>query len=104
MTALFEGLANVPPSFAPSQTAGYSNLGYQFLAYALESITGKNYTDMIESDVIGALDLGNTYYRDAPAARGIIPAGFESAWNYSLGEANACVMVVYIKKDECVDC
>lgn len=103
MIALFEGLANVPPSFAPSQTAGYSNLGYQFLAYALESITGKNYTEMIENDIIGALDLGNTYYRDAPAARGIIPAGFESAWNYSLGEANAYVMTVHIKKIECID-
>lgn len=44
---------------------------------------------MIENDIIGALDLGNTYYRDAPAELGVIPAGLESGWNYSLGEANA---------------
>lgn len=50
---------------------------------------------MIENDVIGALDLGNTYYRDAPAELGVIPAGLESGWNYSLGEANAYVINTY---------
>ncbi|RYP62175.1 hypothetical protein DL769_007416 [Monosporascus sp. CRB-8-3] len=82
------GITSVPPSFAPSLTAGYSNAGYQLLAYALEAITGRNFTEMIEQDIINALDLSSTYYRNAPRERGVLPRGSEAGWNYSLGEAN----------------
>ncbi|RYP62804.1 hypothetical protein DL771_009580 [Monosporascus sp. 5C6A] len=82
------GIASVPPSFAPSLTAGYSNAGYQLLAYALEAIKGRNFTEMIERDIIDALKLSSTYYRNAPIERGILPNGSEPGWNYSLGEAN----------------
>ncbi|RYP80035.1 hypothetical protein DL770_006394 [Monosporascus sp. CRB-9-2] len=87
------GITSVPPSFAPSLTAGYSNAGYQLLAYALEAITGRNFTEMIEQDIINALNLSSTYYRNAPMGRGVLPRGSQAGWNYSLGEANPNTLI-----------
>ncbi|KAJ8110147.1 hypothetical protein ONZ43_g5951 [Nemania bipapillata] len=86
---IFAGLAIVPPSFQPSHTPGYSNLGYQLLAYALEAITGKKFADMLKTDVIERLGLDHTYYDQIPPRDlGVIPPGNEAGWNFSLGEAS----------------
>ncbi|KAK7966229.1 beta-lactamase/transpeptidase-like protein [Apiospora aurea] len=85
---LFDGLGNVPPSFSTSWTVGYSNVGYQILAYVLEAITGKKFADMVQSDVIDKLGLGHTYYQKPPDNLGIIVSGQQDGWNYSLGEAS----------------
>ncbi|KAI1082497.1 beta-lactamase/transpeptidase-like protein [Whalleya microplaca] len=86
----FTGLANVPPSFAPSQTPGYSNAGYQILAYALEAITQKNFTQMLQADVIDKLGLERTFYAKPDDALGVIPpnAFDNNYWGGSLGEAS----------------
>ncbi|KAI1171687.1 beta-lactamase/transpeptidase-like protein [Nemania sp. FL0916] len=86
---IFEGLGIVPPSFVPSNTPAYSNLGYQLLAYALEQITGKKVGDMIKSNIIEKVGLDHTYYDQTPPPElGVIPPGNEFGWNFSLGEAN----------------
>ncbi|KAI0877524.1 beta-lactamase/transpeptidase-like protein [Hypoxylon argillaceum] len=88
-TQVFAGLGIVPPSFVPSHTPGYSNLGYQLLAYALEAITGKKFADMLKSTVIDRLGLTHTYYDQVPPpGLGVIPPGNEAGWNFSLGEAS----------------
>ncbi|KAK8067253.1 beta-lactamase-like 1 [Apiospora hydei] len=69
---LFDGLGNVPPSFSTSWTVGYSNVGYQILAYVLEAITGKTFAAMVQSDVIDKLGLAHTYYQKPPDNLGII--------------------------------
>ncbi|KAI0007167.1 beta-lactamase/transpeptidase-like protein [Xylariaceae sp. FL0662B] len=86
----FAGLANVPPSFAPSQTPAYSNAGYQILAYALEAITQKNFTQMIQADVIDKIGLQRTFYSKPDDALGVIPPdAFDNGyWGGSLGEAS----------------
>ncbi|OTB06406.1 hypothetical protein M426DRAFT_318815 [Hypoxylon sp. CI-4A] len=84
----FTGLGNVPPSFAPSWTAGYSNMGYQILAYALEAITTKQYATMLQEDVIDKLNLQQTFYQKPNDSLGVIPAGQENGWSYSIGEAS----------------
>lgn len=79
----------MPPSFVPSHTPGYSNLGYQLLAYALEAITDKKFADMLKSTVIDRLGLTHTYYDQVPPpGLGVIPPGNEAGWNFSLGEAS----------------
>lgn len=89
----FTGLANVPPSFTPSWTAGYSNMGYQILAYALEAITQKGFAQMLQSDVINKLGLQNTFYQKPNDSLGIIPQGAQNGfWSYSLGEASPYVI------------
>lgn len=84
----FDGLGNVPPSFSTAWTVGYSNVGYQILAYALEAMTGKKFADMVQSDVIDKLGLDHTYYEKPPDALGVIVDGQQAGWNYSLGDAS----------------
>ncbi|OTA86915.1 hypothetical protein M434DRAFT_81710 [Hypoxylon sp. CO27-5] len=84
----FTGLANVPPSFAPSWTVGYSNMGYQILAYALEAITQKRFPNMVQSDIITKLNLSHTFYQKPDDALGVIPEGHEEDWGFSIGEAS----------------
>ncbi|KAI1459690.1 beta-lactamase/transpeptidase-like protein [Annulohypoxylon moriforme] len=84
----FTGLANVPPSFSPSWTAGYSNMGYQILAYALQAITKKEFAPMLQSDIIDKLGLRKTFYQKPDDALGVIPEGHEDDWSYSIGEAS----------------
>ncbi|KAI4591717.1 hypothetical protein KJ359_012637 [Pestalotiopsis sp. 9143b] len=86
---LMDGLKLVPPSWAPYTTPGYSNLGYQLLAYALENITGRNFQDMVENDVIKPLGLNHTFYTMPPSGSpGIVPNGNNWGWAFSLGEAS----------------
>ncbi|KAI0891918.1 beta-lactamase/transpeptidase-like protein [Annulohypoxylon nitens] len=84
----FTGLANVPPSFSPSWTAGYSNMGYQILAYALQAITQKQFAPMLQSDIIDKLELQKTFYQKPDDGLGVIPEGQEDGWSYSLGESS----------------
>ncbi|KAI1372149.1 beta-lactamase/transpeptidase-like protein [Hypoxylon crocopeplum] len=84
----FTGLANVPPSFLPSWTAGYSNMGYQILSYALEAITRKTYSQMLQTDVIDELGLKHTFYQKPSDALGVIPQGQQANWAFSIGEAS----------------
>ncbi|KAI1505164.1 beta-lactamase/transpeptidase-like protein [Biscogniauxia marginata] len=85
---LFTGLASVPPSFAPAQTAGYSNLAYQLLAYALEAITQKDFPEMVQSDIIDALGLKDTHYQKPADNLGVIPPNGQDGWAFDLGEAS----------------
>ncbi|KAI1210140.1 beta-lactamase/transpeptidase-like protein [Annulohypoxylon truncatum] len=85
----FTGLSNVPPSFSPSWTAGYSNMGYQILSYALEAITQKQFAPMLQSDIIDKLELQHTFYQKPDDdSLGVIPEGHEDDWSYSIGEAS----------------
>lgn len=80
------------PSFAPWQTATYSNIGYQIFTYALESLTKRKFVDILQDRIIGPLGLKRTYYENAPAAVGIIPGSVEDTyWGANLGDGNPSV-------------
>ncbi|OTB10938.1 hypothetical protein K445DRAFT_386396 [Daldinia sp. EC12] len=87
-TQFFTGLGNVPPSFSPSWTTGYSNAGYQILSYALEAITRKQYPEMLQADIIDKLGLEHTFYQKPDDKLGVIPQGQEDNWSFSIGEAS----------------
>jgi CubicO group peptidase (beta-lactamase class C family) len=77
------------PSYPPWQTATYSNVAYQLLAYALENITGKNFVDILNDRGIKPLELNHRYYENAPESVGVIPGTVEDTyWSVSLGEAS----------------
>ncbi|KAH8732061.1 beta-lactamase/transpeptidase-like protein [Phaeosphaeriaceae sp. PMI808] len=85
----FKGLDIMYPSYAPWQTATYSNVAYQLLAYALENITGKKFKDILTDRIIKPLGLNRTYYEDAPESVGVIPGTVkETYWSVNLGDAN----------------
>ncbi|KAF2015175.1 beta-lactamase/transpeptidase-like protein [Aaosphaeria arxii CBS 175.79] len=85
----FKGLDVMYPSYPPWQTATYSDVAYQLLAYALESISGKSFKDILEERIIKPLGLNHTYYEFAPPSEGIIPDSLQSSyWSVSLGDAS----------------
>ncbi|KAI0869028.1 beta-lactamase/transpeptidase-like protein [Hypoxylon argillaceum] len=78
------------PSFAPSTTPAYSNVAFQLLGYALETITGKTFESLLKETVTGPLGLNNTFLRAPEHARGIIPGDpDQTGWSFDLGEAAA---------------
>src|SRR4051794_25674302 len=80
------------PSYSPWQTATYSNIAYQLLAYALESISGKKFIDILNDQIIKPLRLNHTYYENAPPSVGILPSSIKDTyWNVSLGDASPYV-------------
>ncbi|KAH7413897.1 beta-lactamase/transpeptidase-like protein [Phaeosphaeria sp. MPI-PUGE-AT-0046c] len=85
----FKGLDIMYPSYAPYQTATYSNVAYQLLAYALENMTGKKFVDILNDRVIKPLGLNRTYYNTPPDKYGVIPGTIKDTyWNVSLGDAS----------------
>lgn len=77
------------PSYPPWQTGTYSNVAYQLLAYALENITGKNFTSILNDRVIKPLGLNRTYYYTPPESVGVIPGTVKDTyWAVSLGDAS----------------
>jgi CubicO group peptidase (beta-lactamase class C family) len=51
----------------------YSDVGFVLLAWALESITGKKYGDVIRESIIEPLNLTGTYTSPPPESVGVIP-------------------------------
>ncbi|KAI8939053.1 hypothetical protein NX059_004891 [Plenodomus lindquistii] len=76
------------PSFAPWQTATYSNIGYQLLSYSLESLTKKKFVNILQDRIIKPLGLKRTYYENPPASVGVIPGTIKDTyWSANLGDA-----------------
>ncbi|KAF1361317.1 beta-lactamase/transpeptidase-like protein [Lizonia empirigonia] len=85
----FTGIELMFPSYLPWQTASYSDIGYQLLSYALESISGKTFVDVLNDRVIEPLGLKHTYFENAPPSVGIIPTTTkDDFWWVNLGDAN----------------
>ncbi|KAI0466017.1 beta-lactamase/transpeptidase-like protein [Xylaria cf. heliscus] len=86
----FSGIEKFYPSLPPFTSAAYSNVGFQLLGYALETITGKPFESLLKETVIGPLGLNNTFLRAPENARGIIPGNpDQTGWSFDLGEAAA---------------
>lgn len=86
------------PSFPPWQTAGYSDIGYQIFAYALEALTKKKFVDVFNDRVIKPLGLQHTFYENAPITAGIIPGSLnETYWYAHLGDASPSVYSLIIQ-------
>lgn len=86
----FDGIGQFYPSLAPFTSPAYSNVAFQLLAYALETITGETFESLLEDTVLIPLGLNNTFLRAPEHARGIIPGDpDQTGWSFDLGEAAA---------------
>ncbi|TGJ83614.1 hypothetical protein E0Z10_g5138 [Xylaria hypoxylon] len=84
----FSGIEQFYPSLPPFTTPAYSNVAFQLLGYALETITGKAFESLLEETIIKPLDLKNTFLRAPEHARGVIPGDPDlTGWSFDLGEA-----------------
>ncbi|GAP91877.1 putative beta-lactamase family protein [Rosellinia necatrix] len=86
----FNGIEEFYPSLAPFTSPAYSNVAFQLLGYALETITGKTFESLLKETVLEPLGLNNTFIRAPEHARGIIPGNpDQTGWSFDLGEAAA---------------
>ncbi|KAI0967244.1 beta-lactamase/transpeptidase-like protein [Xylaria arbuscula] len=84
----FSGIEQFYPSLPPFTTPAYSNVAFQLLCYAMETITGKTFESLLEETVLKPLGLNHTFLRAPEDSRGIIPGDPESTgWSFDLGEA-----------------
>ncbi|KAI1426659.1 beta-lactamase/transpeptidase-like protein [Xylaria sp. FL1777] len=86
----FSGIEQFYPSLPPFTTAAYSNVAFQLLGYALETITGKTFESLLQETLLKPLGLNNTFLRAPEHARGLIPGDPNSTgWSFDLGDAAA---------------
>ncbi|KAI1134798.1 beta-lactamase/transpeptidase-like protein [Hypoxylon sp. FL0543] len=86
----FNGIENFYPSLAPFQTPAYSNVAFQLLGYALETITGETFQTLVEDTVIKPLGLNRTFLHAPEDSLGIIPGDHdETGWAFDIGESIA---------------
>ncbi|KAI1799687.1 beta-lactamase/transpeptidase-like protein [Daldinia bambusicola] len=86
----FKGIGSFHPSLAPYQTPAYSNVAFQLLGYALETITGKAFQSLMQETVIKPLGLNNTFLKAPEDSRGIIPGDrYVTGWAFDIGESVA---------------
>ena len=84
---LFEGLAKLPPSFAPFTTPAYSDLGFVLLSFVAERITGKSYKDLVSDTILTPLNLTHTFVTTPNDSLGIIPGTKRATlWGFELGD------------------
>ncbi|RSL55093.1 hypothetical protein CEP54_009529 [Fusarium duplospermum] len=86
----FHGLTALHPVTAPFNMPIYSNPAFQILAYALEAMTNKTFSEVFESSIVRPLHLNATYLA-APLItddlNAIIPGDeIESGWRIDVGD------------------
>ncbi|KAI0022493.1 beta-lactamase/transpeptidase-like protein [Xylariomycetidae sp. FL0641] len=86
----FTGIALFYPSLVPFQTPAYSNVAFQLLGYALETITGKTFEQLLQETLVEPLGLNSTYLRAPEESKGVLPRSPAAAgWTFDLGESAA---------------
>ncbi|KAK0727547.1 beta-lactamase/transpeptidase-like protein [Lasiosphaeria miniovina] len=87
---LFAGLGKLPPSFPPSATPAYSDLGFTLLSYVAEHITSKDFKTLVRDAVLKPLGLSHTFISVPNDALGIIPGNrYSTSWAFDLAEEAA---------------
>ncbi len=66
------------PGFAPGNGFLYSNLGYKFLGFALERLTGQRYPDLVEQRIFAPLGMTSSYGEITQALRPATAVGYRT--------------------------
>jgi CubicO group peptidase (beta-lactamase class C family) len=83
----FAGVSHLYPAFAPGETPAFSNVAFQILSYALETMTGRNYQTSLQDKLLKPLNLAHTFYTTLNESVGVIPGNPSSTgWTNNLGE------------------
>lgn len=68
------------PVYSPYKSPVYSNAAYALLGLALERITHRNYTSIVQRDIFDPLHMNDSSINPPDSKRMLIPAG-DSQWN-----------------------
>jgi hypothetical protein len=80
-------LSKKNPVFTPYQSPAYSNVAFQLLGYAIESITGDTFPNVLKTKVFGPLNMTHSSYSKPADSLGVIPFVSEDLWwNVSMGD------------------
>ncbi|KAJ0420254.1 beta-lactamase/transpeptidase-like protein [Aspergillus carlsbadensis] len=94
------GILNRPPIVPTSSSPAYSNDAYQLLAYALETITGRPYQELVERRLIEPMGLSRSSLSKPDDKVGIIP-GLPNMtfWDLDLGDVTPAGGIYSSTKD-----
>jgi len=84
---LLAQLKTLKPLFAPNQKSSYSNLNFELLGLALESVTGKPYAEYIQHAIFNPLNMTSTSFTPPPDSRAVLPLG-PNYWDIEEGVQN----------------
>ncbi|KAF2465002.1 beta-lactamase/transpeptidase-like protein [Lindgomyces ingoldianus] len=86
--AFFDAINDSYPSFLPNTKATYSDTGIMLLGYAISSITGKPFEDILKTALIDPLGLTGTSFSKPEDTKGVIPFNITaSEWARDFGAA-----------------
>lgn len=87
MAEFFNGLLKAHPAAPTSSTPIYSNAAFQVLAYALETLSGQAYPDLLIDKIIKPLGLTQSFYNKPSISLGVIPSNpSDSGWELPMGD------------------
>ena len=67
-------ISEYPLDFKPGQGNNYSNSGYNLLAFLIESVTKRSFSDNLKNEIFGPLNMLGSGSKDVPIE---LPQGFE---------------------------
>ncbi|KAI5804381.1 beta-lactamase/transpeptidase-like protein [Geopyxis carbonaria] len=71
---LLAGVKDYSPVFAPADRPTYSNLAYDILGIAIERMTGKSFSEVLQTDIFSPLGMTNSGLKKPADSAGAIPA------------------------------
>lgn len=84
----FEGFVKRAPVFAPGTTPIASDAAFQILGYALESITGKSFADILHDSILSPLGVSSiALAKPSDNSRAVLPN--TSLWSTDLGDLSS---------------
>ncbi len=77
---LVEQFANEPLDFTPGEKFGYSNSGYILLGYIIETITGKEYAEVLQENILSPLSMNDTGFHRHKSIIKNMSSGYNKIW------------------------
>lgn len=83
-TEVIDGILKRAPLFAPNYQATYSNMAFVLLGFALESLTGLSYADLVKQTIFDPLGMERATLEKPHDWEGVIP-NLASDWDADIG-------------------
>ncbi|KAI4179774.1 MAG: hypothetical protein LQ346_007123 [Caloplaca aetnensis] len=81
---ILDGLVQRPPLFQPNYRATYSNMNFVLLGFALESVTGLSYEELINETIFQPLGMQHSRLTKPLDSEGVIP-NTTNDWTADIG-------------------
>ncbi|KAL9592936.1 MAG: hypothetical protein Q9179_006238 [Wetmoreana sp. 5 TL-2023] len=83
-TELIDGFIQRPPAFEPNGRATYCNVAFVLLGFALETLTGLTYDEIVKKTVFDPVGMQRAMLKKPPDSEGVIP-NMTNDWDADIG-------------------